>query len=371
MRGLLVWAQSSCRSTMGLHRALGQVLGVNTHIALWHYKNANGATDIRAAVGFRGDEFSDVSVIPVGDNYEVGRRILDEHQGWHHLFCVYQGSPNFRRLLVEAKRRGDSVAVCCESPCNMFNGWRKIAKEVYFRTLLRVLSRSVVKSADMFVNCSGNDDIYAKIIGWSEEKIIPFGYFPPPIPGSRCVKRSTPTRLEILATGLITWHRGCDILIEALRILKQKRVCYHATVTQDGPLRSILQRKVEEHRLPVDFVGFMPLEELTHAYESCSVYVGAGRHEPWGMRLNDALNCGAPLVVSEGMGGVKMVKDYHCGLPFRNEDPVDLADKLYLLATDQGVYSSCAENAVIAAEACSPQNKAKELIDVWKARRWI
>ena len=91
------------------------------------------------------------------------------------------------------------------------------------------------------------------------------------------------------------------------------------------------------------------------------------------MRLNDALNCGAPLVVSRGMGGVKMVEDYGCGLSFENENPQDLAAKLQLLATDNDVYLRCAENAIGAARANSAAVKARELVSTIERRfpEWL
>ena len=368
MKGLVVWAQSSCRSTMALYRALENALGVPVVVAVWHYEMAPGCKDIRQAVGFRADEFADVKTISVGENSAQGLRVLDEHRGWHHLFCVYQSSANFRRLQLEAARRGERIAIGSEAPCNMFPGWRRIAKEIYFRTKLPYVVRDVVQVSEFFVNYSGNDDRYARLIGWSQDKIIPFGYFPPPIPGSHCVRRENNHPFEILATGVITWHRGCDILIDALRILKERGIAYHATITQNGPMKAMLEAKARHWGLPVNFAGFMSLSDLNKAYETCSVYVGAGRHEPWGMRLNDALNCGAPLVVSRGMGGVKMVDDYGCGLAFENENAFDLADKLELLATNSSFYEKCASQALQAAQAIQPESMARKLAEILRDR---
>lgn len=368
MKGLLVWSQSSCRSVMGLYRALGGALGVPVEVAVWFYKKNKNYVDNRNAVGFCGDEFSDMTVIPVGEDFAKGMTVLDAHSGWTHLFCNYQGSATFRHLQLVARRRGERTAIGSESPCNMFSGWRKWAKEVYFRTKLPRMTREVIEASDFFVNYSGNDDAIAKIIGWPNEKIIPFGYFPPPIPGTQCFERKGNRPFEILATGELTWHRGSDVLVDALSVLKQRSIPYHATITQQGPLLESLKVRAKRENLPIDFTGFMPMPDLHRAYETCSVYVGAGRHEPWGMRLNDALNCGAPLVVSRGMGGVKMVDDYGCGLSFGNEDAEDLARKLESLATDDDLYKRCASRAVKCAQMCSPENKALELATIIKNR---
>ena len=373
MKGLIIWSQSACRSTMGVYRALGKVLGVPVVVPVWFYKKTRDYVDNRNAVGFCDDEFSDMETVPVGEDYNAGLSVLDSYRGWNHLCCNSQWSPNFRRLQLEAAARGEKTAVGMESPCNMFNGVKRVLKEMYYRTALPWKMRDVIKNSAFFVNYSGDDDSNARIIGWPKEKIIPFGYFPPPIPGTSVCKRMGKRPFEILVTGEHTWHRGVDVFVKALVRLKDFGVSYHATITQNGPLRQYVESFSKRHSLPIDFTGRMPMEDLRIAYETCSVYVGAGRAEPWGMRLNDALNCGAPLVVSAGMGGVKMVKDHGCGLSFKNGNAADLAEKLCLLATNPKLYAECAENAVLAAEKCSPERKAQELVDQIKERfpSWI
>lgn len=367
MKGLIVWSQSICRSTMGLYRALGRALNVPVVVPVWFVKKPD-YVDNRNAVGFRDDEFSDVDTIPVGESYEAGLSVLTTYKGWNHLCCNSQWSPNFRRLQILASDRGERTAVGMESPCNMFSGTKRLLKEVYYRTTLTWKMRDVIKVSSFFVNYSGNDDKNAQLIGWPKDKIIPFGYFPPPVPDTNICARDKNAPFEILVTGEHTWHRGTDIVVKALACLKDMGVPYHATITQNGPLREMCEAFAKQHKLPVDFTGRMPMDDLRTAYETCSVFVGAGRHEPWGMRLNDALNCGAPLIVSRGMGGVKMVDDYGAGLSFENENPCDLADKLRLLATDSELYAKCATSAVRAAQLCSPERKARELVQQIKER---
>ncbi|MBO7720829.1 MAG: glycosyltransferase family 4 protein [Kiritimatiellae bacterium] len=366
MKGLFIWACSYCRSTFGLYRELIGQLGVPACIGLWRI----GENTLRTAVGFSGSEFDDLPIVEVGENLGRGLKLLDGHPGWNHLFCVCQASPVFRKLAVEAKRRGCGVGVMCEAPCNMFYGWRRAAKAVYLRTLLPHRMKEVVKAADFFVNYSGDGTDAAAMAGWPVDKILPFGYFPPPIAGSKCVRRTAPGRpFTILATGIMSRHRGADVLVEALRRLKERGVEYRAVITQNGELLETVRRKAAGCGLPVELPGFVAIEELIKLYETCSLYVACGRDEPWGMRVNDALNCGAPLGVSRGMGGVQLVDRYGCGFAFSRADAADLADKLERAATDGDYYREIAGNAFKAAEAISPRNKAAELIAVIEKRR--
>lgn len=362
MKGLVIWAHSNCRSMMGVYAALVKALKCPVVIALWESPVA-GCQGLRDRVGFSSSEFSEIEMLSVGENWLAGKKILDEHPGYNHLFGVYQKSPNFRRLIREAARRGERVGVLSEAPCNMIPGWRGLLKKfIYLPFVLPWKIRSVVASADFVLSLSGEYSTRAlERIGWPKNKIIPFGYFPPPIPGSKFVKRETTDDFHLLVTGIMTWHRGQDVVLDALSILKKRGARVRATITQEGPLAAGLKRRAQTERLDVTFPGFLPMKDLIHLYETCSAYVAAGRAEPWGMRLNDAVHCGAPLIVSRGMGGVQIVDRFACGLSFENESPADLADKIENMMSNKEDYRRIAGNVQKTSEALLPESQAQVL----------
>ena len=152
MKGVIIWAQSDCRSTMGLYESLIKLLDIPVVVALWFFLKDKAGQDNRTAIGFCHDEFRHIPTVRVGENYAKGLQLLDEHQGFLHVFTVYQGSSVWRQLIREAKRRGERVIIACESPCNMFSGFKWLTKEIYLRLFLRWKIRSVVKAADVFIN---------------------------------------------------------------------------------------------------------------------------------------------------------------------------------------------------------------------------
>ena len=224
MNGLVIWAQSTCRSTMGLYAAIAKQLDVPVIIALWFYHTEVGQSDNRSIIGFNPDEFADVPTIPIGEDFTKGQKLLNAYDGYSHYFAVYQNSSVWRRLIVEAKRRGSRVFVGSESPCNMSSGMRYLMKEVYLWCYLRFKVRDVISVTEKFFNYSGDDDKYARLAGWPKKKIVPFGYFPPPLEGSHFVDRVTNTPFVILATGELSKYRGADILMDALILLKRRGV---------------------------------------------------------------------------------------------------------------------------------------------------
>lgn len=368
MNGIVIWAHSECRSTMALYREIRAMAGVPVIITLWHYADYQDRTDARSCAGFRPDEFADLNPLPIGDDYERGLEILKKSDGWLHLFCEYQESSVYRNLILEAKRRGNIVGIVSESPCNMFSGSKYMVKKIYLSTVLPFKLQKVISVCDFFVNLSGNCVSSALQLGWPKQKIIPFGYYPDPIKGSRRILRHWQQRFHVLSTGVLSRYRGADVLVDALVFLKRAGVDVCATITQEGELLHGIRKRAEVESLDISFPGFVKIPELLDLYETCSVYVGAGRREPWGMRLNDALNCGAPLLISSGMGGSKLVTDGNCGLVFESGNAVDLAQKIALLIDCPARYDELAQNAFDAADEISPQVKAKELLALIRSR---
>ena len=368
MNGLIIWAYSNCRSTMALYRSVQRLSDCPVKIVLSKAEKGCVIPDIRKKVGFREDEFKDVDVISLNNDYLLGIRIMDESPNYTHLFCAYQSEPIYRKLIQEAKRRNERIFIAGEAPCNMSSGWRWWLKEIYLRFVLRWKVRRVVNAAEKFICFSGDAFKLSALAGWHKKKVVPFGYFPPPIEKSKCVKRTNNEPFVILTTGILSKYRGADVLVKALKLLKDRGINYRAIITQEGELLPELKKLAAKHNLPIEFPGFLPMDELIRLYENCSVYVGSGKSEPWGMRLNDALNCGAPLVISCGMGGVKFVDDYKCGLSYSNNNAKDLADQLQRLAENKDLFLSVATKAYQAQEKISPEFKAQELLDVIRRR---
>lgn len=333
MKGVVIWGWSRCRSVMGWMRELSHQ--VPMRLALWR----EGEGFWRELQGHPADEFADVPGVFVGDDWAKAQTIFEETKGWVHLVSPYQLSALARRVAVEAKARGDVVGVICEAPWNAQRGWRKGLWEVYLRTILRWRVRACVQAADFFVCYSGED--YrgtARVIGWPQEKIESFGYFSPPVVGSHRIRR-------------------CELGKRPVRVLAT------ATKGRVGRGEEVIRRAIELAGVDLELVmpDFVSMPELIGLYETCDVFVAAGENEPWGMRVNDALNCGMPFVVSDGMGARKLVSATGAGLSFQRGNPRDLADKMSELVHGYLRFAHAAYNA---ADLISPNVGARKVLEI-------
>lgn len=361
MKRLVVWAHSYCRSTLAFYASLANALNRALVIYTWQ-----GSPDIRNKVGFSPQEFSNLDIQFVGDNYQRALNLLkNEDAQSYHIFAAYQSCSLHRKLMDYLIERDIRYCIASEAPCNMASYPNRAIKDLYFHYYLPIRLRKYIQHADNIVNFSGYYEKELLKLGWQKKQIISCGYFPPRIKGSQIVKRTEANwkNFTILLTGLHEWHRSPWLLLQALTILKEQHhlepKCY---ITQNGPYLRYMKEYVQKHHLKnVSFLGFVEMHRLIELYETCSVYIGTGNYEPWGMRLNDVLLCGAPIIVNRGMGGVKLVDEYLCGLSFKRKNSFELAQRIMELMTNQDLYLKVAENAFNAASIITPEIQAKHI----------
>jgi len=199
--------------------------------------------------------------------------------------------------------------------------------------------RSVVKTADLFLNASGTNGVSELVrLGWPRGRIMPFGYasalageFDHRIHGTRG------NGLRVLHTGVENDYRGVGTLLKAERVLKKRGF------------------KLEVARTH----GTWPAGEMERLYKWADVFVGCGLCEPWGMRVNDAIHAGLPVVVSSGMGAKWLVEQFGCGAVFKKGDAMELADILERMAKDADYRKRLISGAAAAHKAWTPEARAK------------
>ncbi len=154
---------------------------------------------------------------------------------------------------------------------------------------------------------------------------------------------------DIVFLGRLVSDKGCDLLIDALRILKLKGVQPTTTIIGDGPDRKALEQQAinADLQTQIHFVGKMSGDTLAKELNRHRVIAIPSRwNEPFGIVALEGMACGCFPVVSSG-GGLPEATGRH-GVIFENCDASGLAKAIQsaIDATSYGVpdYSSHLEN---------------------------
>lgn len=203
-------------------------------------------------------------------------------------------------------------------------------------------------------------------------------------PGLRCDEVNTKYVLEgksvVLFVGRVTHGKGVHTLLEAIRILRDKYGLKDVKTLIVGPLsgsygddrpsdyvRRLLEYAIKAN-IEVVFTGYLDKEELRYLYSCSHVLVLPSYFEAFPMVLIEAMASGLPVIGSKAGGIVDVVEDGVNGFLFEKGSAVDLAEKLYLLLSDEGLRKKFSINARFAAETKYSWDKvALEMIKVYKA----
>lgn len=331
---LVIWAQSMCRSTMALYREVKRLPGIDATVVLRQSDCAEAARRLREMQGQ--EDYSDVVDVVWDGEVASGKELLGK--GNVHAFSGYQASAAVRNLMCEAKMRGFRVVGYDEAPCEMCLGVKAMLKRVYYRFVLPWRVRKAVQAADLFVCASGDMGIDRLLrLGWKREQIVPFGYVSPKLGNGEAKEEARENgKLRVLHLGSEAKYRAVSVAEKAVAGL-------------DG----------------VELVktgGGLGVAELVSEIRRADVVVACGLCEPWGMRVNDVLLEGVPVVVSDGMGAAKLCDDYGCGCVVPKGDVEALSAVLRRCADDREFLGRLKSGAIKASKALLPENKAREWV---------
>lgn len=138
----------------------------------------------------------------------------------------------------------------------------------------------------------------------------------------------------ILYYGRIVERKGLDILIRAYKKLENedRNVCL--IVCGDGPFKNKCEDLVKKLNLKkVIFEGFVNPKNKYTFFSQCDVFVlpsyfHNGTPEAWGLTVNEALQCGKPVIATEAVGAAYDLLNGKNGSMIKENDVDDLADTL-------------------------------------------
>jgi len=262
-------------------------------------------------------------------NYGLKKRLKRDRIDvlWLHGYA----KPFFISALINAKRLGIKVMVRAESmgfnesQSNMKNKM----KPFFYQWLNKV--------ADCFLTVGTLNKQFLLKNAISEDKMVPAPYtvdndfFQSKACLSATDKMALQSKLELNPSRPIILYaskflpRKCaDDLIKAyLQLLHHHpNVKPYLILIGDGEMRDDLQQLASQTDSDhIRFLGFINQQELPTYYSLCDVFVLPSERENWGLIVNEVMNAGKPIIVSNEVGcAPDLIDDYKNGRIFPTHD---------------------------------------------------
>jgi glycosyltransferase involved in cell wall biosynthesis len=201
-------------------------------------------------------------------------------------------------------------------------------------------------------------------LGWKKEQFFPFGYFPEN-EGLSLKKKEQNKTLQLLCTGYITKNKGQELLIRALKSIKNSEIKFHCTITGFGPEEETIKKLINDLNLvnEVTLTGVVGDSELNTIKSKTDLLIAPGYEEPWGIRINEAILAHTPVLVSDGIGACELIYKSKAGKVFKSGDINSLIEELEYLLNENNLLIA-KENVKQYADRISPKAAAIYLYDV-------
>jgi phosphatidylinositol alpha-1,6-mannosyltransferase len=185
-------------------------------------------------------------------------------------------------VILNAGLVGNSILI----PIAQFIGLRAIGV-AYAEELTMALSGEGLKKRIkrfLLLKCYRRADGFVSVCNFTKNVLISCGVNPerieiiPPMIGDMKInEKEGPEQRghEILSVGRLVKRKGFDLLIEAVKLLKEDIPDIHLTIVGKGDEKANLERLVDKCDLEryVSVIGQVSDEELSELYARCSVFV--------------------------------------------------------------------------------------------------
>ncbi|MEU6592152.1 glycosyltransferase family 4 protein [Streptomyces sp. NPDC046881] len=216
--------------------------------------------------------------------------------------------------------------------------------------LLRMLERRVVKTAAVVLGTSSDLVDRARRTGARDARLAAVALPARPRPGALldpdadAFDPDDPDRLRpkiraelgatgrplLIAVGSLDRHRGYDVLLDAARTWRDLDPAPLVVVAGEGPLRPVLQRRIEDEELPVRLIGHR--DDVAELLAAADLALLTSRWESRSVLAQEALHARVPLVATRVGGIPDLVGDAAELIPYG--DPEALAHTVVRLLAD-------------------------------------
>lgn len=342
---IVFWWNIPCVGMIGVLQAYSEKIDSSTLVV------TGTLSQSRKSMGWddQGKLFQNHIVLKNNEWLEKGREILSRYSDRLHVFNGITHPARMLSLIRFAIDHNIDFCNMSEAYSNLKFGLGSVLKDLYLNLYLPTIIRPIAKRSKGIICLSGSAPANLRQFvnyGFDSKSIYPFGYYTDEDVDYK-YKAAADGKVHILCPGLLEKYKGVDVLIKAIYLLKQKSinnfVCH---ITGKGSQEIPLKRMSEKLDVLdcVSFEGVLNSTQYKSLLSHIDILVAPGRVEPWGIRINEAIQRGNAVVVSDRIGASELIEESRGGSIFKSGNAEDLARSLCGYLCDKNKLSEAKAN---------------------------
>jgi glycogen synthase len=170
---------------------------------------------------------------------------------------------------------------------------------------------------------------------------------------------------RVLFLSRVSRQKGPLFFMEVARRVLERRPASRFVVAGKGDMLGECIQFAVRHRIHdrVEFMGFVPNEELADVYDQSDVYVLPSVSEPFGISVLEAMGSGVPTIVSRSSGVGEAVSHV---LKAESWDTEEMADMVVRLLDSPELRAELGRNGAKEARRFTWESCARRTLDVYR-----
>lgn len=167
----------------------------------------------------------------------------------------------------------------------------------------------------------------------------------------------------ILCVGKLMPVKRPLLLLKAFSEVRKRHACWLVFVGE-GELRAEIEALVSREGIQnVVLAGFKNQSEVGEAYASADIFVLPSLSEQWGLAVNEAMNFGLPIVVSDRVGSARdLVRHGENGFVFPYDNAASLQEALTRLVIDADLRRRMGAHSAEIIHTCDTRKTADGIV---------
>ncbi|PWK28979.1 glycosyltransferase involved in cell wall biosynthesis [Arcicella aurantiaca] len=205
---------------------------------------------------------------------------------------------------------------------------RSFLKKIILRFVSVSIAKLLIIKAKGVLAISIFASNYFKDLGINDRRIYRFGYFQKEkIHLKLTTKKSC---ISLLFVGQLIERKGIFTLLEAIEKLFEKYQSFHLSIIGSGILKDNIQHFIKTQNLQneVELLGVIDSQNVSNYIAQADLLVLPSVFDGWGIVVNEALQNGISVLISDQCGAKELIREGKNGFIFKANNVNDITEKL-------------------------------------------
>lgn len=280
------------------------------------------------------------------ENENIPRKFVQdfitEHREAIHILSGFRGCRSVDLAWRYLKKHPKShLAVIAERP-NMLT-WKSHFKKLWYKYFIekyKLRFKAILSMGTLGVE-------WFRGIGCPDDILFPYMYQYDGMTTKQNSRKAEICRnnVKFIYAGQFIKRKGCDLLLQATRMLSPKG--WSLDLVGEGyELGDYIDTFINSHKLPIRYIGKWDSGKVVSHLREYDVCIVPSRHDGWGMVVNEAIEAGLGVIVSDRTGSCDLVEASGAGLVVPADNPPALSEAMQSVLVNPELTSLWRKRAI-------------------------